>query len=94
MRDQITGGRLLGSRDIVNEAVSSLIGPTPVIQVCMGGVQVPCLVDTGSTVTLITESFFFFKQFESKGEGDLKECGWLTLKAVNGLSLPIWVKCN
>lgn len=32
---------------------------------------------------LITESFFK-KHFESKGEGALKECGWLTLKAVNG----------
>ena len=53
----------------------------------MGGVEVPCLVDTGSNVTIITESFFR-EHFESKGESALKECGWLTLRAVNGMSMP------
>ena len=87
MRDQTASGGLLGPRDAVEQVVSTLIGPTPVIQVTMGGVEVPCLVDTGSNVTIITESFFR-EHFESKGESALKECGWLTLRAVNGMSMP------
>lgn len=53
----------------------------------MGGVIVPCLLDTGSVVTTIRESFFE-KHFESQGVRLLKRCHWLCLKAANGLKIP------
>lgn len=57
------------------------------MDVYMGGVCVPSMIDTGSMVTIITESFFK-EHFECRGEDVLKECGWLSLKAANGLSIP------
>ena len=53
----------------------------------MGGVTVPCLVDTGSMVSTITESFFI-QNFEPWGEEKLRSCHWLQLKASNGLDIP------
>ena len=53
----------------------------------MGGVSVPCLVDTGSMVSTITESLFR-QHFESSGAERLKACHWLELKAANGLAIP------
>lgn len=53
----------------------------------MGGVRVKCLLDTGSMVSTITESFF--KQvFQSWGVSKLRSCGWLALKTANGLDIP------
>lgn len=50
----------------------------------MGEVTVPCLIDTGSMVTTITESFFqeHFHHLQKK------DCRWLGLKAANGLDIP------
>lgn len=50
------------------------------------GVTIPCLLDTGSQVTLFSETFFkthFKKQTEEK-----TKINWLKLKAVNGLQIP------
>lgn len=53
----------------------------------MGGVPVPCLVDTGSMVSTISESFFV-QHFESWGPEKLRSCNWLRLSAANGLAIP------
>lgn len=53
----------------------------------MGGVEVPCLVDTGSMVSTVTESFFH-QHFEPWGQERLRSCHWLQLKAANGLAIP------
>lgn len=53
----------------------------------MGGVQVPCLIDTGSMVSTVTESFFA-ANFESLGQERLRSCHWLQLRAANGLEIP------
>lgn len=53
----------------------------------MGGVSVPCLIDTGSMVTTITESCFQ-KQFQPWGQDRLQSCHWLQLRAANGLGIP------
>uniref|UniRef100_A0A3B3H3G3 Gypsy retrotransposon integrase-like protein 1 n=1 Tax=Oryzias latipes TaxID=8090 RepID=A0A3B3H3G3_ORYLA len=53
----------------------------------MSGVQVPCLLDTGSMVSTLTESFFR-KHFEPWGHKSLQMCHWLQLKAANGLAIP------
>lgn len=53
----------------------------------MGGVVVKCLVDTGSMVSTITEAFFK-EHFQALGQEQLRSCGWLQLKAANGLDIP------
>lgn len=64
-----------------------LMSACPHITVLMGGVEVPCLVDTGSMVSTITESFFV-QHFEPWGEEKLRSCNWLQLRAANGLGIP------
>lgn len=53
----------------------------------MGGVGVPCLVDSGSMVSTVTESFFV-QHFEPWGLEKLHSCNWLRLRAANGLAIP------
>ncbi|KAK0155388.1 hypothetical protein N1851_002293 [Merluccius polli] len=57
------------------------------MDVSMGGVRVPCLVDTGSMVSTFTESFFL-QHFEPWGQERLRSCNWLQLRAANGLAIP------
>lgn len=57
------------------------------MDVTMGGVKVPCLVDTGSMVSTIRESFFR-QHFETWGLEKLQSCHWLQLQAANGLPIP------
>lgn len=77
----------MGSPEGQIESVFRLIGDCPVVEVNMGGVMVPCLLDTGSMVTTIRESFFE-KHFKSQGIGLLRQCSWLCLKAANGFKIP------
>ena len=65
--------------------VSKLVSSCPHLEVIMGGVKVPCLVDTGSMVSTVTESFF---QEHFSGQERLNFCSWLHLKAANGSSIP------
>lgn len=53
----------------------------------MGGESVPCLADTGSMVSTVTESFFRH-HFEPWGQEKLQSCHWLQLRAANGLAIP------
>ncbi|KAK3700941.1 hypothetical protein QZH41_005652 [Actinostola sp. cb2023] len=69
------------TQDIYERAV----GKCPAVVVEMGGVQVNCLLDSGSEVSTITESFFK-KHFQ--GKDLLCTSGWLTLTAANGLDIP------
>uniref|UniRef100_A0A8C6TVK3 ribonuclease H n=1 Tax=Neogobius melanostomus TaxID=47308 RepID=A0A8C6TVK3_9GOBI len=59
----------------------------PVVEVNIGGINIPCLLDTGSMVSTITEEFFI-EHFQSQGETRLRQCNWLQLKAANGLGIP------
>nr|XP_055035571.1 uncharacterized protein LOC129423357 [Misgurnus anguillicaudatus] len=64
-----------------------LVGKCPIVTVHMGGVEISCLLDTGSMVTTVTESFFE-NHFQQLGVDVLKKCSWLQLKAANGLEIP------
>ncbi|XP_060719718.1 retrovirus-related Pol polyprotein from transposon 412 [Tachysurus vachellii] len=81
-------GEPFGS-DIVRSpsSVSRLVSACPHLNVLIGGVKVPCLIDTGSMVSTITESWFL-EHFESWGQERLKSCQWLRLTAANGLAIP------
>ncbi|CAI5686070.1 unnamed protein product [Oreochromis niloticus] len=83
---QGSGGGSLSSEAVVSNP-ESLVSACPYMKVLMGGVWVPCLVDTGSMVSTITESFFR-EHFESCGLDRLRSCNWLKLSAANGLAIP------
>ena len=53
----------------------------------LGGVHVRCLLDSGSQVSTITESFFN-KHFRPRRSELLDTNQWLTLTAGNGLEIP------
>ena len=53
----------------------------------LGGVHVRCLLDSGSQVSTITESFFN-KHFRPRRSELLDTNQWLTHTAANGLEIP------
>lgn len=82
------GGAATGSQAVShNSDASGLISPCPHLDVDMGGVKVPCLVDTGSMVSTISERFFR-QHLEPWGQERLRSCHWLELRAANGLTIP------
>lgn len=83
---QGSGGGSLSSEAVVSNP-ESLVSACPYMKVLMGGVWVPCLVDTGSMVSTITESSFR-EHLESCGLDRLWSCNWLKLSAANGLAIP------
>lgn len=76
-----------GSKGVFEEDLVQLIGQCPIVEVCFGGVKTPCLLDTGSMVSMVAESFFEFA-FPLHIRECLKPCSWLRLKAANGLDIP------
>lgn len=88
LRSQSSGGATTGSPVILGDGdEAELIAACPHVDVVMGGVTVPCLVDTGSMVSTITESFFR-EHFETWDQAKLRSCHWLQLRAANGLPIP------
>ena len=81
----VTGGVRSGScSDVqVNAEYECLVGRCPTVDVLLREVPVRCLLDTGSNVSTITESFF-----EQHFHPTLKTCEWLALSAANGLGIP------
>lgn len=67
--------------------LSHLIGECFEAEVNFAGVSVPCLLDSGSMVTTVTKSYFN-NNFSHLSDQGLKDCGWLGLKAANGLEIP------
>ncbi|KAK0141225.1 hypothetical protein N1851_021739 [Merluccius polli] len=60
-----------------------MLGLCPRVVISMGGVMVNCLLDTGSMVTTIRESFFL-QHFQVAP----RSCRWLQLCAANVLEIP------
>ncbi|KAK0138619.1 hypothetical protein N1851_024847 [Merluccius polli] len=81
---QTLGGDSWGSH---SSGTSQLIGRCPLVKAQIGGVAVTCLLDTGSMVTTITQTFFEQQLYPHLQIG-LQPCSWLTLKAANGLEIP------
>ncbi|MGH0137744.1 UNVERIFIED_CONTAM: hypothetical protein FKN15_053977 [Acipenser sinensis] len=53
----------------------------------MEGITVPCLLDTGSQVTMLRQSFFE-QHFGKHGKYLQDPTAWLSLRAANGLAIP------
>lgn len=66
---------------------AALVGESPEVEVHIQGKLVPCIIDTGSQVTLLSRGLFqhYLQGAELK---EVRDIPWLTLKAANGLSLP------
>lgn len=64
-----------------------MVGRCPEVEVLIRGERVPCVLDTGSQVTLFSQSLFkrCFGEAVMLGAEDLS---WLTLRAANGLQIP------
>lgn len=72
-------------------APDHLVGHSPIVVARIVGQEVPCLIDTGSQVSLLKESRF--KQlFGAKGTQLQDPSAWLALTAANGKSIP-YVGC-
>ena len=76
MQSQTLGGGTQGSSSgVVDPAVKErLIAPSPQVVVKLAGVSVKCVLDTGSMVSTISESFF-----RQSFQGKLKSRHWLEL---------------
>lgn len=75
----------IGREESPREA--SVVGTCPRVEVEASGVKLSCMLDTGSQVTMFSDSFF------QKWLGHLpiqepSSVSWLTLKAANGLNIP------
>lgn len=66
-------------------AAEHVFGASYTVKMKIDGVETDCLMDTGSEVTTITESFF--KSHFTVTE--LSDATWLTLTAANGLDIPV-----
>lgn len=64
-----------------------IVGGTPNTTAKLAGVEVECLVHTGSTVTLISETFYKQK-LESVCSGVQGRGKMLALRGANGLKIP------
>ncbi|KAL7837443.1 hypothetical protein SRHO_G00271540 [Serrasalmus rhombeus] len=65
----------------------AMAGVCPLVDVKVDGVDVKCLVDTGSQVTMFAESLCK-ELFQDKELGGSEKIPWLTLSAANGLDIP------
>lgn len=69
------------------QVMAKSIGRRPIIKAFFGGVEISCLMDTGSQVTTMTESFY--KEKIAPAYPDLLETGrWFRIRAANGLEVP------
>lgn len=54
----MTGGDNNGSNENMSTIYEKAVGKCPVVTARLGGVDIPCLLDSGSEVSTITEEFF------------------------------------
>lgn len=83
--DRTVGGA--GKDPQAATSAASLIGDCPMIQVRIEGVEMPCLLDTGSQVTMLRKGDFE-KHFGQRGHNLKDPSAWLTLRAANGTDIP------
>lgn len=70
-----------------DELLKRAVGTCPQVDIKVLGVEVLCLLDTGSQVSTISESFFR-QHLGGDDEDMLTTAGWLKLTAANGLDIP------
>lgn len=87
---QTTRGEVAGSPNETSDRSTILeraVGECKTVEVKLRGVAVSCLLDTGSQVSTISESFFR-DHLSEQGEEMHPAFEWLKLTAANGLDIP------
>lgn len=69
------------------EDMDRLIGRVPKVDVFLDNAPIKCILDTGSNVSLMRNSYFL-KHFGRKGMMFKDTSSWLALEAANGLDIP------
>ena len=69
------------------ELMDKTVGQRPTTKAKFAGVEVNCLVDTGSMVTTISETFFK-DWIRAAGRDIVDPVEWLTVRAANGIEVP------
>ena len=64
-----------------------MISKAPIIEASVGGVTTRFLVNTGSQVSTITETFYHTHLAQNKNHLQNPK-NWLTIRAANGLTVP------
>lgn len=82
-------GEAIGSSDMTsgNRLLERAVGKCHVVELKIKGVNTSCLLDTGSQVSTLTESFFR-DSLAGHNQQMLSTSGWLKLTAANGLDIP------
>ena len=70
----------------VGGVLAKTVGGWLLVNAKFGARKIQCLLDTGSQVTTVTESFF--RDVEPACQELLTTDGWLTINAANGLVIP------
>ena len=71
-------------RNSKQNRIKKTVGKCPVVNVIIGDVSCTCIIDSGSEVTTITESFYR----QHLANSDLQNSNWIRLVAANGLDIP------
>lgn len=82
-------GKSEGSKDTLTKEqfLKNTVGECPEVDIRIDGVPLRCLLDTGSNVSTLTESFF--RDHLHGEEGDMHcTAKWLKLTTANKLPLP------
>ena len=64
-----------------------MVGGVPVAKATVAGQPVDCLLDTGSQVSFVTESFYH-AILQPQGHMLHSARNWLSIRAVDGLEIP------
>jgi hypothetical protein len=68
------------------QIITNAVAPCPVTTVMVNGKPIKCLIDTGSEVSTLTESWY--KSLKADDEDILDTTGWMKIHAANELQVP------
>ncbi|KAL7406248.1 hypothetical protein ABVT39_016389 [Epinephelus coioides] len=80
-------GAVTQEKEPTAQPKSALVGECPDVIVKMNGCSIPFVHDTGSQVTLLSQSLFR-RYLEGTGVTSADDVPWLNLRAANGLTIP------
>ena len=78
---------LSSSHSLAYSSGDKLVGDCPTLTVRLRGIDVMCLIDTGSMVSTITEGFFY-QHLHPTGSTIHHNIPFLRITAANGLEIP------
>ena len=76
---------MVGAGSNGSSLVNKSVGHSPIVQIKIADIIIPCILDTGSMISTISETFFY-KALQSKFDLHPDQ-GWLRLRAANELDI-------